>query len=200
MKESTMTFDLLVCCAPKDYNKLPFSVGAALKNIVGLGVVYVVTPTPIPPLPFDGIRYFLDRDILDIDMGQWRFRPKWIYQQFLKLFFRKGASDYYVTLDSDIVIIKPLRFFDEQAKPVWYLGRDQNHKPYFVFQKKMFGLGRTYPHSFINDMNFLNASIIDEMLVSHGMTFESFLAKSRRIINKKCYLAEPELYGSIFCL
>jgi hypothetical protein len=60
----------------------------------------------------------------------------------------------------------------------------------------MFGLERTYPHSFINDMNFLNRSIIDEMLASHGMTFDSFLAKSRRIINRKCYLAEPELYGS----
>jgi hypothetical protein len=70
------------------------------------------------------------------------------------------------------------------------------HKPYFTFQKKMFGFGKTYEKSFINDMNFLSRPIIREMLSRHDMTFEGFLEKSYKIISKSCYLAEPELYGS----
>jgi hypothetical protein len=192
-----MKIDAVICCAQKDYNKLPFAVGAALRNIKDLDTVYIITPGPIAPLPLSGeIRYFKDRDVLDIDISRWKFRPNWIYQQFLKLFQCVTTHEYYVTIDSDTVITRPLSFFDDFGKPIWYCGRDQYHKPYFVFQKKILGLERVYPHSFINDMNLLNRHLIDEMLKRNGFTFETFLETSYRIINKKCYCAEPELYGN----
>jgi hypothetical protein len=34
------------------------------------------------------------------------------------------------------------------------------------------------------------------MLARFGLTFEQFLQKTYSVISKKCYLAEPELYGS----
>jgi hypothetical protein len=192
-----MKIDAVICCAQKDYNKLPFTVGAALRNVKNLDTVHVITPEPIPQLPFSGkIRYFTDREVLDIDISRWKFRPNWIYQQFLKLFQRVSKHEYYVTIDSDTVIARPLEFFDTSGKPIWYLGRDQFHKPYFTFQQKAFGLGREYPHSFINDMNLFNRNLIDEMLKRNGFTFETFLETSYRIINKRCYCAEPELYGN----
>ena len=191
-----MKFDAVICCAQKDYNKLPFSVGAALKNIKGLDSIIIITPGPIPPLPYKGIRYFLDKEVLDIDIMRWKFRPHWIYQQFLKMFQRVSSYENYITIDSDIVIAKPLDFFDELDKPIWYLGRDQLHKPYFTFQKKIFGLDRVYPHSFINDMDFFNSVLIDEMLARNNLTFNDLLEASYRTITKKCYCSESELYGN----
>jgi hypothetical protein len=38
--------------------------------------------------------------------------------------------------------------------------------------------------------------MVNEMLGRFGMTFEQFLTKTYAVINKKCYCAEPELYGS----
>jgi hypothetical protein len=191
-----MKFDVVICCAQKDYHKLPLVVGAAMENIIGFDTLYLITPTPVARLPYDRIRYCSDREALDIDATRWRFRPTWIYQQFLKLFQRVSANDYYATLDADVVIARPLPFFSGTGRPIWYFGRDQMHKPYFTFQKKMFGFGKTYEKSFINDMNFLSRSMMSEMLVRHGMTFEQFLEKSYKIITKTCFVAEPELYGS----
>ena len=191
-----MNFDVVICCAQKDYHKLPLVVGAAMENIVGFDTFYIITPTPIEHLPHDRIRYFTDKEVLDIDTTKWRFRPRWIYQQFLKLFQQVSTNDYYVTLDADVIILRPLPFFDDRGRPIWYFGKDQRHEPYFKFQKKMFGFGKTYEKSFINDMNFLRRSIIHEMLARFGLTFEQFLQKTYAVINKTCYLAEPELYGS----
>jgi hypothetical protein len=191
-----MKFDVVICCAQKDYHKLPIVVDAAMENIIGFDTLYIITPTPIEHFSYDRIRYFTDKEVLDIDTSKWRFRPRWIYQQFLKLFQKVSVNDYYVTLDADVIILRPLPFFDDRGKPIWYFGRDQRHEPYFAFQKKMFGFGKTYEKSFINDMTFLRRSIIDEILSYCGMTFESFLQKTYKVINRKCMLSESELYGS----
>lgn len=191
-----MKFDVVICCGQKDYNKLPFCVDGVRRNIAGFDGIYIITPTAIDSLPGEGIRYFTDSQVLAVDTSRWKYRPRWMYQQFLKMFQQVSCNEYYVTIDADVILLRPLEFFDGDGLPIWYLGRDQNHKPYFTFQKKMLGFGRVYDHSFINDMNLLNRLIIADMLRRYGMTVDSFLKKSFRIINKRCFMAEPELYGN----
>lgn len=191
-------FDIFLCCAVKDYNKLKFNVISIMKNVCEFENVYIVTPTDFPfkdQLPSNVI-YLKDKLVLDIDINKFKYRSTWQYQMFLKLFQNVTKNDYYVTIDCDVVINRPMRFFNKDNKPIWYLGSPQNCEPYFNFNEKMFGFGRLFPYTFINDMNFFNKSIIKEMLNKHNYTFETFLKKSYDIINKDCHLAEPELYGN----
>lgn len=190
-------FDVFVCCAEKDYIKLPYVIKAIQDNVVGYTGIYVSTPTGIELTPHADNVYFLkDMHVLNIDKMAWKYRHAWIYQQFLKLFQNVTFHDYYLTIDADTIINKKLKFFDEKDNPIWYLGSDSNHTPYFNFQQQMIDIGKVYPHSFVADMNFFNKNIIQEMLFKNNMTFDTFLLKSQQIIDDRCYPAEPELYGS----
>lgn len=190
-----MKYDIFLCCAKKDYNKIKYTIKAIKDNVVGYDGIYLCTPTKIDT-DIEGVIHYTDREILDINPLVFKHRPSWIYQQLLKLFQNVTKNDYYATIDTDIIINKKLNYFNDEGKPIWYMGWEQNHRPYFEYQEKMFGFGRVHDHTFVADMNFFNKNIIRELLTRFGYTFESFISKSVEIINSTCYLAEPELYGS----
>lgn len=190
-----MDFDIFLCCAQKDYNKIKFTIEAIKRNVIGYDKICLCTPTRLGT-KIDGVEQYTDREVLDINPLKFKYRPNWIYQQFLKLFQNVTTNDYYATIDTDILINKKLRFFNEEGKPIWYRGWAQNHPPYFKYQEKMFDFGKVYEHTFVADMNFFSKDIIKEMLHRYGYTFDSFLLKSIEVIDDTCYLAEPELYGS----
>lgn len=191
-----MNFDIFLCCAKKDYIKLPYTLKAIQENVPGYENIYICTPTPIDiGVQESSIHYFLDKEILDVDPLLWRHRPSWVYQQFLKLFQRVSKNDFYVTIDTDNLINRNLPFFTDEGKPIWYSSVPHNHTQYFNFQEKMLGFGRVFEQSFVADMNFFSKSMVNEMLASGGYTLESFIKKSQEIIDSTCYPAEPEIYG-----
>lgn len=192
-------FDVLLPCAPKDYNKLPYVMKSVVDNIVGYDGIYVVSPTDIPTdilsrLPYAYYSY-LDSDLMPgIDREKWSYRPNWNFQQCLKL-FQGVTADWYLTLDCDTFVNRPLSFV-EDGKPVYYLGWDQNMDYYFRYQKEMIGIGKVAPFTFIADMNLIYRPFVTEMLNKSGHSVKSFIEKSQAIVNKDCQMAEPELYGS----
>lgn len=191
-----MTFDIFLCCAKKDYVKLPYIVKAIENNVPDYENIYICTPTNINiGIQKDNVFYYLDKDILDVDPLLWKYRPTWIYQQFLKLFQKVSKNDYYVTIDTDNLINRTLPFFSKEGKPIWYSSVPHNHLPYFRFQEKMLGFGRVFEHSFVADMNFFSKDKINEMLIRGGYTLETFILKSQEVIDNTCYPAEPEIYG-----
>ena len=190
-----MSFDIFLCCAEKDYNKVKYVVEAIKNNVVGYNKIFLSTPTKLG-VDIDGVEQYLDRDVLNINPMNFKYRPNWIYQQFLKLFQTITPNDYYATIDMDILINRKLPYFTGDGKPIWYQGWNQNNPPYFVYQEKMFDFGKVHDHTFIADMNFFNKGIINEMLDRYGYTLESFISKSIDIISDTCYPAENELYGS----
>lgn len=191
-----MIFDIFLCCARKDYIKLPYTLKAIEENVPGYENIYICTPTKIDiGVQKDNIFYFLDKEVLDVDPLLWKHRPSWIYQQFLKLFQKVSKNDFYVTIDTDNLIVKTLPFFTESGKPIWYSSVPHNHLQYFRFQEKMLGFGRVFEKSFVADMNFFNKNMVEEMLKSGGYTLETFIKKSQEIIDSTCYIAEPEIYG-----
>jgi hypothetical protein len=191
-----MKFDIFLCCAKKDYIKLPYTLKAIEEHVPGFENIYICTPTSIDiGTHRDNVHYYLDKEVLDVDPLLWRHRPSWVYQQFLKLFQKVSKNDLYVTIDTDNIINRSLPFFTEDGKPIWYSSVPHNHVQYFKFQEKMLGFGRVFEKSFVADMNFFSKSMINEMLVTRGYTLNSFIKKSQEIIDSSCYPAEPEIYG-----
>lgn len=196
-------FDIFLPCAPKDYNKLPYVIDAIVRNGEGFRDIWICAPIipdcleKSPTMPGSPFHFVKDNDALHCDRSKWRYRPNWTFQQHLKL-FQNVTSDWYVTVDCDTIINRPVKFW-EGEKPVWYKGWSQVYQPYFDFNKKILDLDRIETRTFIADMNFFYRPFVLEMLARGGYTIESFITKSQEITDDKCHMAEPELYGQ-YCL
>lgn len=190
-------FDVFLACAPKDNIKLKYMLRGLIQNVDGIKDIHICSPKPIPKFEADtNIYYHLDKEVLpDVDPLKWKFRPNWCFQQFLKLFQTVTSTDYYLTLDIDSVINRPMKFFEDDH-PIWYTGWRQNHLPYFLFNKYMLELDKVVDHTFICDMNFFNKTIINEMMSMYNFTPSSFAEKSYNIMTQGCHIGEPELYGN----
>jgi len=189
-------FDVLIASCSKDFIKLPFVVKSIVENISGFENIYIISPEKINIKSQYPITTFTDKEILpNVNPMMWNFRPNWIFQQFIKLFQNVTKNDYYLTVDSDIIINRPLKFF-ENDHPVWYMGWEQNESPYYRFQQIMLGYGREYNHTFIADMNFMNKNIIKEMLNRNNYTIDSFIKKSYDVIDISCHPSECDIYGN----
>lgn len=143
----------------------------------------------------DDMVFIADKDVLDIDISRFRHRPNWLYQMYLKMFQDVTENDLFMTIDSDVIVNRPLPMFEEDGRRIIWMGWEQNHRPYFEFQERMLGLPRVYPHTFINDTNFFSKQIMREMLAGSGYTVESFIEKSFSVIGPDCYPGEPEIFG-----
>lgn len=192
-----MNFDIFLVAAYKDINKLPYCLKALTKNISGYENIYLCTPTEldsdfVASLHYP-IHYRTDLKALPAHPYKWRYRPNWIYQQFIKLFQNETKNDWYFVCDVDTIINRPLSLW-ENGKPIHYYGWDQNNTPYYKFNKKMLGYERVISHTCLSDTGFYNKEVVRKMLTCIGHTVDSFLYKTYQIINKECYPSEPDLY------
>jgi len=194
-----MAFDILVLAAPKDHLMLPVALKAIARNLEGYDDIYLCTPSPfdVSALPVT-VHPLLDMDVLDAEPRRWRYRPNWIYQQFVKLFQEATPNDLYLVVDADVVINAPLPLF-EGTTPIWWTGVEQCHAPYFRFSVEMLGVGRAYGHTFISDMFFFSRSMVRDMLRSGGYSVRSFIEKSYAVVSEDCYVSEAEMYMNYVC-
>jgi hypothetical protein len=192
-------FDLFIPVAPKDEIKLLYVIEHANKHLKHKKI-FVCSPHNITNKITDSnITYINDKDILDVpDRSFISFRPNWIYQQFLKLFFNQGESEYYFALDADTIITKPLPLF-ENEHPIWYYGWKQNHFPYFLFNKKFFNLDKSLNHTGIGDLGLFNKKIIQTFLSYTGTQTPIQLLKTvGPKTNVVFHFSEYETYAN-FC-
>ena len=149
------SYDIFIVSAEKDYNKLPYVIRAARENLRDFtGEMVVVTPTALP-MSIEGVRVLRHEEVLPIDRTRFPHRPNWTFQQFLKLFQHVTTSDSYLVIDADIIINRPLSML-EGSTPLFYLGIDQLHPPYFDFMQKIVQLRRSYDYTFINEFMLMN--------------------------------------------
>jgi len=189
-------FDIFIASCQKDFIKLPFVVKSITENIKGFENIYIVTPEKISIKSKYPIITFTDKEVLpNVNPMLWKFRPNWIYQQFIKLFQNVTKNEYYLTVDSDVIINRPLSFF-ENNKPVWYMGFEQNEAPYYRFQEIMLGYGRVYNHTFLADMNFMNKRITNEILSKFNYSLDSFITKSYDVVDVSCHPSEADIFGN----
>lgn len=193
----THDVDLFIPCAPKDYAKLWYVLDSVDRFLPDIMAAHIVTPTTIERI--GGMRfpihYHLDREVLDFDYSRFKFRPTWVYQQFLKL-FQSVTEDWFLVMDADRFINKPLRLFDGDTPIMFLRDRDENHAPYFEYNRKMLGIGKVFAHSFLSECTLYSRSFIEAMLITADLTPREWLVKSAEIISATCCIADAELYGS----
>ena len=192
-------YDILIPVAAKDYNKLRFVCESIVKNIQGYNKIYIISPTAISDFDMylDAV-YLNDRDVIDFDFTRINMpgRRGWYRQQFIKL-FQQVTLDNYLVVDSDIWIDSKLEV--DPSNPVFYLGKDQCHDPYFRLTADLFGLVKRFDHSFISEIMLFNRRLICTFLSSHNIDeyqFFDLVADKINEMNDNSGFSEYEFYGT----
>lgn len=189
--------DVVIPCAPKDEIKLPFVLDSIERCLTGIEAVHIITPNGIEreTRRVWPMFYHNDDEVLTFDWSRIKYRPTWVKQQMLKLFQNVTASEWYLVMDADRLLNQPQELFDG-LKPVLFLSsRDQNFDFYFEYTRKMLGVDRTYPHSFLSECTLYNRSLIGWMLEEAGLTVDGWLAKTADITDCSCMPGDAEIYG-----
>jgi len=191
-----MKYDIFIPSAPKDQKNLKLVIKQVYQNL-DFNRIYVCSPNRIKNKITDSkIKYILDDDVFSYNKRKISFRPNWTYQQVLKMFFDECESDYFLSLDCDSFILKSMDWFEE-GKPIWRYGWDQNHEPYFKFNKRFFNLDKTLPHTGIGDMGFFDKRLCKKFLEFCGASSKSeFLDLFCDKIDASCQFSEFEAYAN----
>jgi hypothetical protein len=113
------------------------------------------------------------------------------------MFFNLGDAEYFFALDSDTIIMKDLPLFDEKERPIWYYGWQQNHFPYFHFNKNVFNLDKTLCHTGIGDLGLFNKNIVQTFLNRTGCcSAKELLQKVGSRMNVVFHFSEYETYSN----
>lgn len=221
-KDINTQYEVIIPTACKDYNKLLYVVDSLKYLNPQPEKITVVYSDNIHPIEMGKLHNFKCPEVSYVDeskvlpLNKWLAtgfrRPPWIYQQFIKLFNRHSLTDYYMIVDSDIILNRKLDVFSNN-KPNFFMANDQDHGPYFRYSHHMFGFGREYPHSFISEImlfsQVLTDHLLDLYLLKHYSSGSDQLVYSREEVVKDLYEqtckvvcddeipADYELYGNM---
>lgn len=189
--------DMVIPAAPKDYNKLPYVIDAARKHFK-ISTIHVIAPTSAPRdyIRFDNVVLHRDCEVLPYDRFELKYRPNWVFQQLLKVFQDVTEQDWFLVTDADIIANKAMPLWTSNGKPIFYLGRDQLHGPYFAFNELMLGFGKNHDWSFLSECVMYSKKLVREMLAFCNLTLDEFWKKTVEITCLGCKPADAELYGS----
>ena len=195
-------YDILMLSAEKDFNKIKFVYESINKNIENFNKIYCISNIKVKNKDkVSGIEYYTDDEVLNFNFSKFKGkvynRRGWYIQQYIKLFQNITLPEYLV-VDSDIIFNKKIDIF-ENYKPNFFFGRNQNHKPYFDFMKRILDLDKSYNYSFINEIMFFKRVFILHMLDVLNVNLDEFFNKSVEILNdmnQDAGMSEYELYGN----
>ena len=195
-------YDILIPAHEKDFVKLRFVHDSIIKNIEGFNGIFCITNVKVPKnLKISGVQYFTDNEVIDFDFSLFRGtiqkRTGWYRQQFVKLFQNVTGDEYLVT-EADNIYNQKVNILEDD-KPIFYLGKDQNHVPYYNITQKLLGYGREYNYSFINEIMYIKRRYVKELV---GLTkfnkygfFELFAAELNRT-QEVSGSSDYDLYGN----
>jgi hypothetical protein len=196
-------YDLVLVAHEKDFNNIAIIIKYACLNLFFDNIHLILSErqkykdlNKLKQITNKNIYIHIETDILKIDKTRIKYRPNWMYQMLLKFFNNVTSHNNYLVIEADSVIIKPLEFF-ENDKAILYLGRDQNHKPYYDFNKRILNIGREYNHSFIAEFIMYDRIILHDLLFkTNCRDVKDFLELIYQHVDINCYMADYELYGN----
>ena len=191
-----MEYDVFIPCHPKDSMKIQHVVESVQKHMKAHEIV-LCSPdlATLNGNRLSKVKIVHDRDVLPINPEKFAYRPNWVYQQFIKLFQDVTECDYYITIDCDTIINRPVDMFTPEGKPIWYVGWEQHNEPYYRFNKRILGLDKIYQGTFLADMNFFYRPVIKSLLSHFKDDKYTFIERAQEIIDDTCYPSEADLYG-----
>lgn len=143
------------------------------------------------------------KDMLKEKVGN-ESRAGWYFQQFLKMSYSLVTkSDYYLIWDSDLILLKELKFFTEDNKMIIYK-KTEYHTPYFETMKKILNLDKMFNFSFIAEHLLIKTTIMKEIItkiqskndIEGNYYFEKILNSVSLNDLPKSGFSEFETYGT----
>lgn len=185
----------------KDLNKLPYVINRLYKHIRYLTYVHVVTPDPgaIKDNLGRGVAVHADQDVFPFDASKFKFRPNWVYQQFIKLFQDVTDTRWFISCDADLFVNRDLPLFGPTGKPRLFRSRDPNQRIGQYAKFNAWALGDDYkPLNFaiMNDIALYNRGVIDALLSYLRTDRITFADRASGVIANSIFPAEAELYGN----
>ena len=144
--KSDLKIDVVIPTTEKDIVTLPHVIDGVLTNIRHpLGSIFLVSPHSEKIKQICSLKncIFIDEDaVAPVDKDSIEYtvngvdRSGWIFQQLLKWSGDKFCNqDYYLTVDSDTILIRP-QVFEYNNKLVFNVS-DEYHKPYFEIYERL---------------------------------------------------------------
>lgn len=201
--------DFVIPCHPKDFPSLKLCVEGIKKNISVANKIYVICCSNpnidgvihIPEENFS--KYFKIEQIYEMFEKynpNLKYRSKWIYQQFLKLFSSKIIDNLtysYVIVDSDTIFLRDVSF---DLNKFYYSKAKEYHKPYVPPIKKLLGVENTIGFSTISHHMIFNREILNNMvsLIEDNFGGKSFVEVVLDILdyNEASCISEWDLYAN----
>ena len=187
-------YDIVILSSKKDFNKIKYLYDSILKYITPIfNKIYCFCPE-YPSDMISGITYMLDSDVLNIDISNIKYRPTWIYQQYIKLLQNVTLNEYLI-IDSDIIINNNIEIFTD-GKPNFLLTNNNFYKSFFNYSIELFNVDKKCSDSFISEIMLFDRELVNEMISTKFKSNEEFILESNKIITNTCFLSEYELYGN----
>ena len=195
-------YDILIPAHEKDFTKLYFVYNSIIENLNDFQSIFCITNVKVPKhLKISGVNYFLDEEVIDFDFSLFKGiiqkRTGWYRQQFVKLFQNVTGDDYLVT-ESDNIYNQKINILEDN-KPVFFLGKDQNHAPYYKIMQKLLGYGREYDFSFINEVMYIKREYVKELVALTKLNKYGFFELFANELNRTQEVSgcsDYDLYGN----
>jgi Family of unknown function (DUF6492) len=93
-------------------------------------------------------------------------RGGWYLQQFLKIeaIRQLAGGEEALIWDGDTIPLRPMNFKDTDDRIGFYVGRGERHEPYFDTLRRLLGLERVMPESFIAQSMYVRVNWIHSLL------------------------------------
>lgn len=149
-KPASVTVDVLIPVCEKDLRILPLALEGVRRQVAHpIAAIYIIAARSELVEQFcraHDCRFVEEGEVLgytarDLNVKvepSGRDRSGWIFQQLLKLSGRVGESDYFLTIDSDHILLRPHTFLTEDGRTVFY-GSREYHRPYYENIERLMG-------------------------------------------------------------
>ena len=194
--EELKNLEAVMPVAAKDMNKVPYATRLLLRN-TPVTKVHVITDSPIVEDDTEQVVWHDELAVLPYGSDFFDFRPKWMFQQMLKLMQNVTEGEWYVSVDADTFVVRPMELWSNNGP---YLFKEVDSRrivvPYDTFNQRVFGHSY-YPFSVLNNIVLFNKSIIRDIMEYLGVVDSvQFAEEVCDIIGPKCYPAEAQFYLS----
>lgn len=149
-KPASVAVDVLIPVCEKDLKILPLALEGVRRQVAHpIAAIYIIAARSEVVERFcreHDCRFVEESSVLgyaarDLNVKvepTGRDRSGWIFQQLLKLSGRVGESDYFLTIDSDHILLRPHTFLTDDGRTVFY-GSREYHRPYYENIERLMG-------------------------------------------------------------
>jgi len=196
LREELGALEAVMPAAAKDLSKGPYSTKLLLKN-TSVSRVHVITDSISDTVELEGVTYHDESDVLPYGSDFFPYRPKWLFQQMLKLTQDVTRGDWYVSVDADAFVVSPIQLYGNSGPFLFHeVDSGTVNAAYAEFNKKMFGASN-YPFFALNNVVLFNKPIIRDIMSYVGAGDQAqFAEEVRTRLTRRCFPAEAQLYLS----